>query len=322
MKVYRYMSFALLLQQMAMSGAVFAQETPTAPEVPSLTDTLKGMPKADYVSGKILYEDGDFAGALVKFESAYRASNDPRLLWNVAVCHKALRHYAEVLRLLRVYEKDAGAYLSADDKEDVSRLMTAIVPLVSSVNVSGTPADAEVFLDGVSVGRLPLTAPLLVDIGKRQVSVKKSGYKEFTQALEISGDEKLNVSVTLEKVVTQGTLIVRAGQGDRILVDGKAVGTGTWQGKLSRGAHSLTVRAEGKRSFNAEITIEPGRTRTVTAELEAEASGGLPTWLWVTGGVLVAGGAAASGYLIFGQSDSTSPQRPVGTIKPGTVHLP
>jgi len=324
MKIYRYLSLGLLLQQATLPVLAFAEEPPveSAPEAPSLNDSLRGMPRADYVSGKVLYEDGDFTGALVKFESAYRASNDPRLLWNMAACHKALRHYAEVLRSLRIYERDAHAYLTPEDKEDVNRLTEAIIPLVSSISVVSNPADASLFLDGVAQGTLPLKSLLLVDIGKRQITLRKAGYKDYTQVLDVSGDENLTLNASLEKIVTEGTLIVRAGPGDSIVVDGKALGERNWQGKLMRGAHSLSVRSPGKRPFYTEIAIEPGRSRTVTVELEADSGGGLPTWLWITGGVLVAGGAAASGYLVFGQPE-TSPQKPVvGTIKPGTVHLP
>src|SRR4051812_12715849 len=57
-----------------------------APAPPSLGDTLTGQARTEYDLGKILYRDGDFAAALVKFQKAYEISSEPRLLWNVAAC--------------------------------------------------------------------------------------------------------------------------------------------------------------------------------------------------------------------------------------------
>ena len=65
-----------------------------------LSDTLTGSAKIDYDAGKLLFSDGDMAGALVKFKSAYDTSKDARLLWNIAACEKSLHHYARVLSYL------------------------------------------------------------------------------------------------------------------------------------------------------------------------------------------------------------------------------
>src|SRR5882672_5796822 len=53
-----------------------------------LAESLEGEAKRAYELGCLLYDNGDYAGALVRFESARKASADARLLWNVAVCQK------------------------------------------------------------------------------------------------------------------------------------------------------------------------------------------------------------------------------------------
>ena len=76
-----------------------APETPAAespPPPPSLSESLSGAAKAEYDAGKLLYQDGDYAGAQLKFRAAYETSKDPRLLWNMAAAEKNLRHYAQV----------------------------------------------------------------------------------------------------------------------------------------------------------------------------------------------------------------------------------
>ncbi|MGH7329836.1 MAG: hypothetical protein ACREJX_15930, partial [Polyangiaceae bacterium] len=70
-----------------MSPAAFAKppKPPAAPAGPkSLSDTLTGDAKADYEAGKLLFSDGDYAGAEIKLQGAYDKSQEPRLLWNIA----------------------------------------------------------------------------------------------------------------------------------------------------------------------------------------------------------------------------------------------
>src|SRR5882724_11708596 len=111
--------------------AVKAPEPPppaaVAPKAPaSLGDTLTGEAKADYESGKLLYGDGDFAGARVKFQAAYELTQDPRLLWNMAVCEKGQRHYAKVVGLTKKYLAAGGELLAEDDRSEAKALLDAI----------------------------------------------------------------------------------------------------------------------------------------------------------------------------------------------------
>ncbi|HKQ68527.1 MAG TPA: hypothetical protein VJT73_04270, partial [Polyangiaceae bacterium] len=65
-----------------------------------LSETLTGSAKTDYDAAKILYQDGDYSGASLKFKQSYEASKDVRLLWNMAACEKSQRHYAKVQKLV------------------------------------------------------------------------------------------------------------------------------------------------------------------------------------------------------------------------------
>src|SRR6476469_2894036 len=83
---------------------------PAAPPPPAgpkpLSDALTSGPNAYCEAARLLYGDGDHAGALVKFQAAFDQSKDPRLLWNMAACEKNLRHYAKVMALVERYVKE------------------------------------------------------------------------------------------------------------------------------------------------------------------------------------------------------------------------
>src|ERR1700723_275589 len=76
-----------------LASAQHAQHA-SATHAKPLAQSLPADARRDYDAGKLLFEDGDYATALLKYQAAYDQTHDPRLLWNVAVCQKDLRHYA------------------------------------------------------------------------------------------------------------------------------------------------------------------------------------------------------------------------------------
>lgn len=292
-----------------------AEAPPAEPAVKPLDETLSGMAKADYAAGKILFTDGDPAGALVKFRAAYEASKEPRLLWNIAACQKAQRKYAKALTLVRQYEKEADALLTAEEKAEAKQIAEMLEPLVSKLTVTVNEPGATIVVDEEEVGQSPLTEPLLLDLGERKITVRKPGFVPVTRAASLTGSGETTFDAKLVAEVHEGRLIVRGGARDNIFVDGKQVGVGSWEGRLRPGGHSLKVTADGMRPFQTEVVIQDGQTRTIEPGLEVERKdGGVPGWLWIAGGALVATGAGIGGYFLF-KPDDPAPKNPVeGTM--------
>jgi hypothetical protein len=65
-----------------------------------------------------------------------------------------------------------------------------------------------------------------------------------------------------------GTLIVIAPDGARILLDSKEVGKGRFEGTVQAGGHTLRVLAEGMRPYQSEVTIAGGEPRSIDVLLE------------------------------------------------------
>ena len=116
------LSNSVVLLTLSFAPAALAQAAPPAAEAPPaaapaaapapLSESLSGMARAEYAAARILYEDGDYQGALQKLRSAYDSSKDARLLWNMAACEKNLRHYALALGLVERYVSDGGALVT------------------------------------------------------------------------------------------------------------------------------------------------------------------------------------------------------------------
>jgi hypothetical protein len=280
---------------------------------------LQGPARANYDAGKLLFGDGDYNGALLKFSAAYDASKDPVLLYNMVACEEKLRHYAKAVTYIDRYLAEGGALLTDQDRTDAKSLRDTMQAFTAPITITVSEPDADVSIDDEVVGRSPLKAPVVVDIGERHVIVRKLGFKDFTTSLKVS--VAATVEAQLVKEVHEGHLEVRAPDGAAIKIDGNAVGIGSWTGTLASGGHTLNVTAPQMRQYQTEVTLQDGQTRTVEVSLEPESkTGGLPWWAWAGGAVVVAAGASVGGYFLLHKSDTFAPTTP-GTIQPGTVQL-
>ncbi len=298
------------------------EAAPAAGAAPSLAESLSGAAKANYESGKLLFEDGDNEGAKLKFESAFETSKDPRLLWNIAACEKNLRNYTKVLDLLERYLASGDDKIGEEARARATELRKTVRTFVAEVEIRSAPEGAKVFVDGVEVGTTPLSAPLRVNQGSRGVRITKDGFAPWEKTLKINGGEAKSLSAKLQKEAVQARLRVSAGEGQKIVIDGRDVGSGEWEGFLKPGSHSVQVTAPGYEPYRSQFILEPRQTKVSRVRLEAlpkESSNSLP---WLIGGAAVlAAGLGVGAYFLFKKDDDkTVPEAP-GTLSPGNVYL-
>lgn len=300
------------------------------PAVTPLAEALTGEAKEAYESGKLLYADGDYAGAKLKFERAHELAKDPRLLWNMAAAEKQQRRYDRVLALVERYLAEGGEKLSDADRQEAKSLVDMVRALVSEVTVAVSEPGAEVSVDGEKIGESPLAAPLTLTQGERTFKVTKAGFRPFSKTQNLQGGTKITLDVALQPELHEGRLRVVAGVGDTIRIDGKLVGKGQWEGKLASGTHTLSVSGKGKRDHQTEIVIEDDQLRSERVTLEAVAKAGPPekdrddssgTWLFVSGGAALAVGIGIAAYFLLRPEGETRSERASGTIPPNYVPL-
>jgi PEGA domain len=297
---------------------------PPGPPVP-LADSLTGMAKAEYGAARILYEDGDFQGALQKLRSAFDLSKDPRLLWNMAAAEKNLRHYAEVFRLIDRYINEGGALVTPDDRAAATQLLDTVKGFVTDLTVEVNEPGATVYVDDLVFGQTPLAGPLRVDMGVRKIRVTKPGFVEYAVSQDLPGGQTARVTVQLVQERHEGKLRILAGPQDVIQVDGRAVGTGLWEGVLPSGTHALYVSARGKRPHQTDVVVQDNDVTTVHVALQDDQKqtiiiekGGVPTWVWIAGGAVLVGGGVGAYFLL---RDNGTQYRPATEGSWGAVSL-
>jgi hypothetical protein len=285
-----------------------AEPTSTASPPPTISELLTGDAKRDYESGRLLYDNGDYAGAAVKFQTAYehsRAQNpkwegDPRLLWNAASCEKNLRRYARAIALVHRYLQSRSPLITPEGERAARAFLAAAEPLTAPLVIEANVPDALVYLDDALLGKTPLEGSVRVDIGTHRLLVKKGEHTDYAEVFTIFGSEELRFTAVLRPLERRGQLIVRARPGDHIAFDGVLMGVGRAEARMPSGSHSVRVTAPGARPFETRVEVTDRRTRTLDVVLEREsAASELPPWVWAAGGSLATGLLMTGGYFLF-----------------------
>ncbi len=137
----------------------------------------------------------------------------------------------------------------------------------------GGAAGGEVFIDGADKG----TAPNVFDVaaGRHQVEVRKPGYKEFSEWVELAEGEHRTRELSLTRAeAPTGTLLVSSDAGGDVYLDGvrKDVAPAILTG-VTAGDHVIEVRKEGIPPWRQTVTVVAGQQAKVAATFGAAASG-------------------------------------------------
>jgi len=128
--------------------------------------------------GNELYGEGKLAEAYEKYRQAWRTAQAFDIACNLGGTASELsinRDAAEYLDYcLRHYA--ASSRPEAVAAEQRARAAFEVVRAkVAAVNLKVTPAGAEVLVDGVSVGRAPLEAPVFLEAGPHRIEARQTG---------------------------------------------------------------------------------------------------------------------------------------------------
>jgi hypothetical protein len=143
---------------------------------PPVAETqAKATAQALLKEGTALYERGDFAAALEKFEAAYGVYASPKLLFNIA---QADRDLGRPVDALQAFEKflaqapDAAVDVLSEARQSVTELRGKL----GQVKIECSTAGAEAAIDGKTVGTTPLAQPIWVTPGRHQIVIRHEGY--------------------------------------------------------------------------------------------------------------------------------------------------
>jgi hypothetical protein len=188
----RSTTLLLIAALLAAPATVHAQADSTAP---GQSDTEEARRR--FQRGVDLYREGSFDAALAEFNKAYELAPNYRVLYNQAQVQTERHDYLASLKLLDQYLRDGAAEITPERREQVEQEIKALKGRIAEVTVVANVDGAEVLVDGVPSGELPLKAPLVLNSGVRRFQVRKDGYDTSTRAMTIAGGEALRVDFVL-----------------------------------------------------------------------------------------------------------------------------
>ncbi len=138
---------------------------------------------------------------------------------------------------------------------------------VRSVASSDSATGGQLLVDGAPVGSVP--GRIEVAAGRHSVEVKKAGFKEFRDSVDVNEGETRTIVIDLQPEAKKGTLLVTSDvAGAEVFVDGQRVDAAPAlvQGLLE-GSHTVEVRKEGIPAWKQVVNVLGNQQTKVEARL-------------------------------------------------------
>ncbi len=123
--------------------------------------------------------------------------------------------------------------------------------------------EAQVFIDGAAVGKVPQEKK--VSSGEHPVVVRLEGYKQFEQKVRVEPGQTITVQATL-KPVGRLRILSTPAQAD-VMINGMPAGKTPLDEEVEVGETVVRIEMPGFQPFEQTLTIEGGKTQTLSREL-------------------------------------------------------
>ena len=142
-------------------------------------------------------------------------------------------------------------------------LTPELSPNQGTIKVVSPVPEAEVFIDGATVGKVPQEKRAAA--GEHFVVVKLAGYKEFSQKIRLEAGQTLTVSAELKAV---GRLRVLSNpQGANVILNGVEGGKTPLDTEVEVGELVVRIEKAGYNSTERRVVIDGGKTENVSVDL-------------------------------------------------------
>lgn len=217
------------------------------------------------------FSSGDREGALLEFEQARAIEPSPPVLFNIALIASTLGrhvHALEALELLLATPEKVPANRMAKVKALHAQSLAKVGTLVIRAPVEGAAID----VDGRSVGRAPLSAPVRVMPGRVLVTALAPRYAPGRQEIEVVPGQRRELEVPLqplERPIAQLKIACEVPGAD-VYLDGQRVAMTPVKATIPvvPGDHVVRLAREGYRASEQRLELQEGSTAELGFTLE------------------------------------------------------
>jgi hypothetical protein len=149
--------------------------------------------------GVELRRRGDDRGALEVFQKAYDLTHSPRASAQLGLVYQALGRWELAGPLIeKALQTPSDPWVKKYDTP-LHDAFTLIKQHLARIDLTGEPAGAEVIVNGVSAGHLPLGGPLTVSVGTVDLQVRAPGYRDDIRKVTVAAFQYEHIFVRLDK---------------------------------------------------------------------------------------------------------------------------
>lgn len=262
----------------ALSAVVLAYAPAALAEAPAASGGASWQENADkmaearrrYDLGLKLYEDGNYEASRIEFERAMSLAPSYRILFNIGQAYKQLNNYVAAVSAFERYLQEGGAEVPEDRKTQVKNDIAELQKRIGRIRISTSPG-AEITIDGVVVGKAPLSGPIPINPGLRRFGAQLTGFLPATKTITVGSSDNPEINLALEPL-PKGTVVERRSNPwitPAIVgwsVTGVAAITTGILGGLSLGARSDQNELLGRSGVSADdLTAARDKTQTLSA---------------------------------------------------------
>lgn len=152
------------------------------------------------------------------------------------------------------------------DKENKQNLSIRLKQAFGYVSVNSPSSEfdgANIFIDGVSVGKLPLDK-IPLKSGIHKLTISKELYNPYSESFAVTDSSFVSLTPTFEPNFANVTIST---DGDAQIFDnGNLLGKGKWQGRLEAGSHIIEVKKISHRTISKKVSFVNGEKRNISIE--------------------------------------------------------
>jgi hypothetical protein len=260
-----------------------------------------------YDRGLVLYEQGDYQGAVREFVVAYCDKPHPRMFLNIGQAYERMLDFEKAVAYFERF------ILESDDKDPNRKRAAIRVEVLRSlparILVATVPPGAEVTLSGetgiTARARANGIDPLEVRKGVYTMRVELAGHEPIVERLVAEIGRPYSYYFRLEP--KKGVVRVAVTPADaRIFLDDRLAGIGSYVETIPIGRYRLQVEAAGRPPRRQMIEVVAGETTDVTVSLPDKPRSGRWELIIASGLVLGSASGAMADTLFDQESAATS----------------
>jgi hypothetical protein len=299
-------------QSARKNGGYIGRDIPVL-EIDDCRPIQSANPQAEagehFERGKLLYEQGDYKGAVVELVSAYCLSPHYLALLSIGQAYERELEYEKAIAYFRRFvlevPKDARPLNACDpDPQDQKQLIAARISVLEGlparVRVNTEPANAHVTIENEARKVADDRSGKEIEIpgGRYTMTIEHEGFRTVTREIVAEVGKPYTFFEKLEP--RRGRLRIHVAPADaRLFVNKLQVGAGVYEADMPGGHYTISAEAPSFLTDTREVEVLADRDTTINVELTPAPQVGrrqLLAYGTVAGGV-------AGGTLIGAQSN-------------------